>query len=289
MMRTGLWLGVLALALQSAVAQVTVDVVLDQQQFLVGEAVPMAVRVTNRSGETLHLGETADWLSIWVEGNRDFVVDKIDEVPVVGPFDLGSSQVAIKRLDLAPHFNLRRPGHYAITATVRIKAWGAEFSSKATSFDVIKGITLWAEEVGVPRPGTAEPEVRKYALLQARYLRNLQLYVRVTDAAESKIFRLSTLGPMVSFGAPDAQVDKTSNLHVLFQTGARGFRYCVLDPAGKIIQRQVYDYTATRPRLALDEAHNIVVTGGVRRETATDIPIPAQFESLTNDLPRPKP
>ena len=51
-------LGLTLLALTSARAQVSVEVVLDQEQFLPRESVPAAVRITNRSGQTLHFPTT---------------------------------------------------------------------------------------------------------------------------------------------------------------------------------------------------------------------------------------
>jgi hypothetical protein len=43
-------LGLAWLTFFSASAQVTVDVVLDQEQFLPSESLPVAVRITNRNG-----------------------------------------------------------------------------------------------------------------------------------------------------------------------------------------------------------------------------------------------
>lgn len=288
MTKAAVLLCLVAGALPSARAQVAVEVLLDQDQFLPGEPVKAAVRLVNRSGETLHLGQTQDWLAVSVEGRDGLVVEKLEDVPVVGAFTLRSSQMATKRLDLAPYFDLTQPGRYAITATVRIDAWGAEFTSPRKSFDVIKAVKLWEQDFGVPRTGPGEPEVRKYALQQARYLKDLQLYVRVSNATDAKVFRVFALGPMVSFGQPEPQVDARSNLHVLFQTGARSFLYCVVSPSGELLKRQLHDYTDTRPHLALNDAREIVVTGGVRRETANDIPVPAQFAALTNDVPKLK-
>ena len=53
----GLWLGLLAAALSPVSAQVTVEVTQDQDQFLPGESMPTAVRITNRSGQSLRLGQ----------------------------------------------------------------------------------------------------------------------------------------------------------------------------------------------------------------------------------------
>jgi diguanylate cyclase (GGDEF)-like protein len=60
----------LLLSLVAGTAQVTVDITLDQEQYLRDESMPVKVRITNRSGRTLKLGGTADWLNFTVE-NRE--------------------------------------------------------------------------------------------------------------------------------------------------------------------------------------------------------------------------
>src|SRR5476651_1849595 len=114
-------LGLAWLASFSAPAQVAVEVTMEQDQFLPSEKLPVAVRITNRSGQPLHLGADADWLTFSVESADGFVVVKNAEVPVTGEFDLNSSQVATKPVDLQPYFGLAHPGRYRVTATVRIK------------------------------------------------------------------------------------------------------------------------------------------------------------------------
>lgn len=281
MIKLGLGAILAGLLVTCAMGQVTVEVVLDQEQFLPSEPIWAAVRVTNRSGQKLRLGQDNDWLAISVEGRDNFLVAKTDDIPVKGEFTLESSQIATKRLNLSPYFNLMRPGRYAIIATVRVNEWDKEFASPPKSFDIIDGRKLWEQEFGVPR-ACGSPEVRKYALQQAIYLKQLKLYVRVSDATDAKIYRVFPLGPMVSFGRPVPQVDKSSRLHVLFQTGARKFLYCVISPDGELVQRLTYEYWGQqRPRLAMDEEGNVIVTGGIRRVALDDI-VPSEQQPATN-------
>jgi hypothetical protein len=262
------------LAFFRADAQVDVEVTLEQNQFLSGEALPVAVKITNRSGQPLHLGTDANWLTFSVESVDGFVVIKNAEVPVTGEFDLASSQLAIKRADLAPYFVISKPGRYHIIATLRIKDWSVEVSSPAKPFDVIAGAKLWEQEFGVPAAANGAPEVRKYVLEQANYLRSqLRLYMQVSDATESRIYKVSALGQMVSFGQPEAQVDRFGNLHVLWQSGASAFAYTVVNPTGEIARQEIYDYFTTRPRLDVNDAGETVVVGGVRRMKPVELPV----------------
>ena len=256
-----------------ATAQVSVEVVVEQEQFLRDEALPVKVRITNRSGQTLRLGQDNEWLGFAIESLDGAVVSKLADAPVIGAFTLESAQVATRQVDLMPCFDLSQPGRYAVAATVKIKEWNDEVAGKPKGFEIVRGTRLWEQQFGVPASGVT-PEARKYTLQQANYRKQMKLYLRLTDADEHRVFRVFALGPLVSFSQPEAQVDGTSQLHVIFQTGARSFLFFVLNPEGEAVIRQTYDYTATRPTLRSTEEGRIFVSGGARRLTASDIPAP---------------
>lgn len=288
MKRPGLMFLLAWLPASVAVAQVTVEVTLDQEQFLGGEPLPAAVRVVNRSGQTLHFGDDPEWLTFSVESRDGYIVVKTGEVPVLGEFDLESSKMATRNVDLAPYFQLAQPGRYHIVATLRIKEWNTSVTSKPKSFDLVPGARLWSQEFGVPAAAGEThsiPEVRRYTLQQANYQRtHPRLYLRLTDGAESKLFKVFSVGPIVSFSRPEPQFDKASNLHLLFQNGARTFSYLVVNPDGDVIVRQTYEYVTSRPKLQLDKEGKFFVAGGVRRPTSSDVPPPAPPAS---DTPAP--
>src|SRR5262245_14672691 len=185
MQRRGLCLSLMLAMTVPVCAQVTAEVLLEQEQFLPGESVSVAVRITNRSGQTLHLGNEVDWLTFEIETREGTVVAKTGEVPVVGKFDLESSQKATKRVDIGPYFALGRAGRYVITAVIKLKNWDQEITTRPKNFFIIGGTKLWEQEVGIPKTGQgsdATPELRRYTLQQANYLRKeLRLYLRVTD------------------------------------------------------------------------------------------------------------
>ncbi|HXS67196.1 MAG TPA: hypothetical protein VN761_00035 [Candidatus Polarisedimenticolia bacterium] len=268
-------------------AQMTVEVLTDQNQFLAGEAMPVTVRITNRSGQTLVLGRGEGWLKFVIQARDGFVPFQNGEPPVAGEFTLQSSERANVRVNLAPYFRLPKAGHYNIIATVTIPEWKRQISSDPKGFDIISGAKLWEQDFGVPKaPGdtNAAPEMRHYALQEANYLRShLELYAQVTDDI-GKINKVIPIGPMVSFGQPEAKVDKVSDLHVLYQNGPRTFSYTVINPNGEIVLRQTYEYT-TRPQILPDNNGNLTVVGGQRRFTREDFPPPKS--SAVNDTSAP--
>jgi hypothetical protein len=280
MRKVGLWLCLLAGLGSRALGQVSVEVILDQEQFLPGEALPVAVRIHNHSGQKLSFGTEADWLTFAVESRDGLVVQKMGEAPVVGSFGLESAERATKRVDIGPYFSITEPGRYSVIATVRIKEWGRIITSQPKNFNVMEGAKLWEQEFGVPAPPGATnkiPEVRKYILQQANYLKGkLRLYLRLTDASGTKVFRVVPIGLILSFSRPEPRIDKFSNLHLLYQNWAHSFSYTVFTPDGEIVERQTYDYTDTRPRLQVDDEGRISVAGGVRRVTSNGSPVTSE-------------
>lgn len=259
-------------------AQVSVDLTLSQDNFLPGEAMPLTVRVVNRSGQTLQMGSDQDWLSFSVESKDGYIVSKKGDVPVDDwAFTLPSAKQAKKVVDLAPYFSFPKPGRYVVTANVFIKEWNQHVASAPAMFDVIVGSKMWEQEVGLPKtPGATNesPVIRRYILHQANYLRKgLMLYVQISDS-NGHVLKVFPVGPMLSFGRPEPQVDSDSNLHLLYQDGKMSYSYTVVDPDGDVVVRQAYDMVS-RPKLKLNTEGKFEVVGGKRRIKATDVPPPA--------------
>jgi len=163
---------------------------------------------------------------------------------------------------------------------VRVPQLERELTSEAKTFDIVSGSKVWEKEVGVP--GTTPPVVRRFALQQATFLKQARLYARVTDANESTVLRVVPLGPLTSFSTPEAAVDNVSHLHVLFQTGQKSFNYAVITPEGEEIIRQTFEITGNRPRLRAEDDGRVIVIGGARKISLSDLP-PSRV-AQTNDL-----
>ena len=268
--------GLLLVAVVHGFAQtrsVSVEVVLEQEQFLPNEEIRVAVRITNFSGQPLHLGKENDWLTFFIESRERAIVEKYGNPPVTGEFTVDSSMTATRRVDIAPFFDVQKPGRYQLVARVKLSQWNEEIVSPIKNFDIARGSKLKELEFGVPQQTASAPEVRKYILQKADYLKEMKLYVRVTDATEARTFKVFPLARMISFGRPEAEVDRFSNLHVLHQISQRSFNYCVVNPDGQIITRQTHDYHGdSRPRLQMTDEGRIIVHGGLRRVTENDLP-----------------
>ena len=264
-------------------AQVKVELELEKHQYLSREDLVVGVKITNLSGQTLHLGEDDEWLGFMVEDEQNNrPVPREADVPVKKPFELESSKVGTRYVNIAPYYQLQPQGRYKITAVVKLKEWGDRLESPSQSLEIIKGSSLWATTYGVPpREGQqgAAPDMRKYILQKVVTLKQMQLYVSITDATSDYAYKVLMLGPMVSFSRPEAQLDKLSNLHVLCQSGSKWFFYSVVSPEGNLAMRQTYYLGGSRPTLKPDGDGGIRVSGGNYQPSSSDYPTP------TNALP----
>ena len=248
-------------------AQLSVEILLDQQQFLKDESMPLKVRITNRSGQTVQFGKEKDWLTFTAESRDGYTVSKLREPSVPGEFSLESATVATRRVDVGSAFDFGHTGRYTIAATVKVPEWEKEISSRPVLVEVVRGTKVWEQEFGVPAKEGA-PEMRKFILQQARFIKDLTLYARVTDPDENHTYQVYPLGTLVSFSRPEAQVDRESKLHVLFQNGPHTFLYSVVDPNGALVSRNIYDIdNRSSARLKAASNGDIFVSGGTRRIT----------------------
>jgi hypothetical protein len=263
-------------------AQIKVEVLLDQTQFLRDESVQVKIHITNLSGQPVQLADDLDWLNFQVEYDDNKTETRTAQIPAGDAFTLQSAKAVVRQFDLMPFFDFSRTGRYNIAATVRIKSWNQEFSSNPKTLEITAGLQIWEHDFGVPVTNRA-PEMRKYSLVQASYQARQNLYVRLTDISNTKVFRVIPVAPLVSFSKPEAQIDQESNLHVLSQTGPSAFIYMIVSPRGEIRKRYRYDYSDTRPVLRpLND--KIIVSGGARHRTDEDIPPNpiAPLDVLTN-------
>jgi len=280
-----------ALGLIEARAQsVTVELLLDQEQYIANEDLEVRVRITNFSGQPLTFATESDWLSFNIEGSANKVVSQRALVEAIGEFKLDSSTIGTRRVNITPFFDLARPGRYTITANVRVPQLNTRIPSRTKSFNIITGTVLWQQDFGVPtesKTTNAPLEIRKYSLLQVSQQKDLMLYFRLTDATGGHSFRVFPIGNLISFSNPEGQLDRFNNLHVLYQMSARSFLYTSINPEGVMLARETHDISTSRPSLHGEKDGRITVTGGSRRPAANDVPPVSEFDTSANATPKP--
>src|ERR1051326_4110858 len=110
-------MGLLPLALGQGVS---IQLVLDQEQFLVNETLVVKARISNFSGQTLRLGKDPEWLTFTVQDSNRRPVTRAGQVPGTGELTVEPSMTAPKKVNLAPYFNLSQPGRYSVAASLTV-------------------------------------------------------------------------------------------------------------------------------------------------------------------------
>lgn len=256
--------------------QVTVELEFEKDFYIADESMTASVRITNFSGRSLVFGQDNDWLRFLVEQEDGFLAKQKGLPPVVGEFEIPNASRGTRRVNLAPYYKMTVPGRYQVTASVFSRELDEILQSSPVQVSIIRATTLWQKEfglaVGEDEEGKPSYEIRKYVLIRALNNNRPELYVRVASRDDSKVYGVFPVGNLVAFGAPEAQVDRQSRLHLLQQYGARSFRYLVVTPEGELKIRRRYDYTKSRPRLVRSAQHGIAVLGGIRVRAANDLP-----------------
>ena len=252
--------------------QVSVEVLIEGERYLANEVLEARVRVTNHSGQTLHLGQEVDWLTFTVGSYDNKIIARYGEVPVICKMVLENNERGTLRVDLAPYFGIDQPGRYRVIASVNFRELGVVAKSQPVPFDIQKGATMWYQEFGVPKQpgnGGGPPEVRKYAIQTA----SAKYYLRLSDPTDVKVFKVLPLDGAVSYTTPQTEIDKAGNLHLLYQTGPRSFFYWVIDPDGNLRLRQTHVYSDGRaPKLKKNGSGSPIIENGARKLTPSDLP-----------------
>jgi hypothetical protein len=281
--RIALCFSLLFCAAQGVKAQVDVSLEFKKEFYLAHESIMAEVKIVNFSGKTLNFGTDKNWLQFTIESRGEFPVEKAGDLDVVEKFQVPNASRAIRRVHLVPAYKIDHPGRYRISAYINIPELNTQLVTTPVEIGILSATVVWDREIGVVKDDqdpSAPIEIRKYTLMRAVNEKQIDLYVKVTDKYQRHIYGVYSLGNIVSFGEPERQVDRFSNLHVLMQNGARSFRYTIVKPDGKILLRERHDYTSDRPKLVMDKTGLIQVRGGKRKPSFDDIPTPELMDKV---------
>ncbi len=269
-----------------ATSLVQLQMTLKQKRFLPGEAIEIEIALLNNSGAPLTFRPEDGWLEFTVVNlvkptGEGTAVPQLKPVFINETFTVKHTDAAKAKLNLAPGFDLTRPGQYKVSASMTYPGARAPVFAEPVTLNVVSGFKLMPDlEFGLPSndPGTP-PEARKYSLQRLTLIdpTEMRLYVTVTDVSEATVFRQVPLGRISGTDKPPTQLDRLSNLHVLHQTDARLFTHTVVSPRGDVVVRETFDSLGAHLTLKNDEGV-VTVSNGLRRPRLDDI-LPNQIES----------
>jgi hypothetical protein len=242
-------------------AQLSVQLRMEKDAYLLYEAIPVIVTIRNNSGRNIQLDGSRDfsWLDFTVNDNVGAVVPRLGRVNTEQTVLLPAGQAITRTVDLTPMFEMRAAGNYRVR--VALAADMVRAFSETLKFNITKGRDLWQKTVGLPSVDNDKDEYRNYALQAYRSDKDERLFAIVKDDPPRVVYGVVPLGPFLPIYQPVTEIDRYGHLHVLYQNGPRSFAYVEIDPRARQLQRAVYSDHMSFPRL-VNQKGAVAVQGG---------------------------
>ena len=173
-------------------------------------------------------------------------------------FKIAAGSSVARRVNLTSRFPIGDPGVYHVRANVFFADLNKFFYAPAKVFEVTNARPIWQQTVG--DPGGAG--VRSFSLMTNRFPDHTSLYVRVEDKEKNLVYATYSLGRVISFDEPHAEVDRKNQLHVLQCSAPRVWSYSVVSPDGHLLQHATYSQTRGVPGLRRAKDGGVTVSGG---------------------------
>ena len=106
---------------------------------------------------------------------------------------------------------------------------------------------IWKQSVGIPADSGAGGDSRTYSLLTNRFADHTSLYVRVEDERRNTVYATYSLGHVIAFDEPHAEIDRENKLHVLHCSAPRAWSYTIIGLNGQLLSHSTLLETKSRP------------------------------------------
>jgi hypothetical protein len=241
-------------------AQIQVDLKFKRLQYIAYEPVLATVTITNLAGRDIVLHDDYDqhWYGFEVTANEGRTLAPVPH-PAEPPLQIAAGTSVTRKVNLTPLFPITDLGTYHVRANVFFADLNKFFYARPKVIEITNARPIWQRTVG--DPGGAG--VRTFSLMTNRFPDHTSLYVRVEDKENSLVFATYSLGRVISFDEPHAEVDRENQLHVLQCSAPRIWTYSVIGPDGRLRKRATYSQTQAMPRLRRSDGGKVTVNGGM--------------------------
>ena len=159
-------------------------------------------------------------------------------------------------------------GAYHVRAHVYFADLGRYFYSPAKVIEITDARPIWKQSVGVPGSTGVGGDVRTYSLMTNRFPDHTSLYVRVEDENRGIVYATYSLGHVIAFDEPHAEIDRENRLHVLHCAAPRVWSYATIGLNGQLLARSTLLETKTRPHFKRSTDGDVAVVGGMTESAA---------------------
>jgi hypothetical protein len=248
----------------TAVAQIQIELKFPRLQYIAYEPVVANLEITNLAGRDidLHDADGQSWFGFEVIANEDRSIAPISNAGSE-PLNVAAGKRVTRKINLTPLFSVHDFGTYRVRAHIYFADLNKFYYSQTKVFEITDARPIWQKTVGVPQGESSSGSVRTYSLMTNRFPDHTSLYVRVEDKDSGIVYATFSLGQVIAFGEPQAEFDRSNQLHVLYCAAPRNWSYARVGLNGELLSRTSFAETKTRPRLVHSEDGVVKIAGGM--------------------------
>jgi hypothetical protein len=277
-MKRMLFIACLLLVAASARAQIRVELKLPRLQYIAHEPVVAKLAITNLAGRDVDLRDAGGqpWLGFEVTGSDSQPIAPVARSEGEKTLSIPAGKTVTQKINLTPLYSMHDLGTYRVRAHVYFADLSKFYYSPAKVFQVTDARPMWQRTVGMPEGNSGAGDTRTYSLLSNRFPDHTALYVRVEDKNRGVVYATYSLGRLIGFDEPKAELDRNNQLHLLHCASPRRWAYSHIGLNGELLARSFFMESRTRPRLRHALDGTVLVMGGtVEASVAQSAKVPA--------------
>jgi hypothetical protein len=253
----------------NVVGQIQIELKFPRLQYIAHEPVVANLVITNLAGRDVDLrdSENQPWFGFEVNGGEGQSIAQVSKAGTE-PLSVAAGQRVTRKINLTPLYGVHDFGTYRVRAHVYFLDLNKFFYSSTKVFEVTDARPIWQKTVGMPQDERGSGNARTYSLMTNRFADHTSLYVRVEDQDSGIVYATYSLGQVIAFDQPQAEFDRSNQLHVLYCAAPRTWSYAWVGLNGELVSRASFAETKTRPRLVHSDDGVIRVAGGMIDTTA---------------------
>jgi len=260
------WIRLAALFFLAATAhaQIQVELKFKRLQYIAHEPVIASIKITNLAGRDVDLHDDSGqrWFGFEVTAGEGRLLAPFKSETAEPALHVEADKTITRKINLTPVFPVHDFGTYRVRANVYFADLNKYFYSQTKVFQITDARAIWQKTVGVPDSMPGAGEVRTYSLLSNRFPDHTSLYVRVENKNSGVVYTTYSLGHVIAFDEPQAEIDSANQLHVLHCAAPRSWAYSHIGLNGELLAHSIFMETKTRPRLRHTAGGAIAVSGG---------------------------
>ena len=248
----------------NAFAQIQVELKLPRLQYIAYEPVVANLTITNLAGRDVDLRDSNGqaWFGFEINGNENQSIAPLSKASTE-PLNVAAGKRVTRKINLTPLFGVHDFGTYRVRAHIYFADLSKFFYSETKVFEITDARPIWQKTVGVPQGEDASGSARTYSLMTNRFPDHTSLYVRVEDKDSGMVYATYSLGQVIGIDQPQAEFDRSNQLHVLYCAAPRTWAYARVGLNGDLVSRASFAETKTRPRLVHSDEGVVKVAGGM--------------------------